>query len=118
MVGADTTVAEIEGVGDAVVGGLLGYRATTMRTVDTRESLATGFGFAFAMAIAAGLLRALALPRLVGPAILTLLFFLWESLVSTSPGTKRSRRFTVPPLSIKSSCFAAMRAVQPSCDGA
>ena len=41
----------------------------------------------------AGLFSAAALPRLLGPALLTLVFFLWESFVGAEAPTRRDPRF-------------------------
>lgn len=80
-------------IADAAVAAFLGYRMTTMRTVQPGVAIGVGLGYGFAIAIASGFLRAVALPRLLGPAILTLFLFLWESIVGTAPGARRNRRF-------------------------
>ena len=43
--------------------------------------------------MAAGALRAMDVPRLVGPAALTLVFYLWDALHATAPARRREARF-------------------------
>ena len=45
------------------------------------------------VAIAAGATRAIDLPLLVGPAVLTLVFYLWDALHGTAPARRREPRF-------------------------
>ncbi len=78
---------------DAAVAFLLGFRLSSLRAPRTRDALVGALGYAVAIAIAAGLVRAAALPRLLGPAILTLVFFLWDSFRGTEPAARRDPRF-------------------------
>ncbi len=41
----------------------------------------------------AGAIRAIDLPRLVGPALLTLVFYLWDALHGSAPARRREPRF-------------------------
>ena len=71
--------------GDALVAGLLGYRAASLRVNDVRDALWSALTYAAAIAIAAAALRAMEIPRLLGPALLTLAFYLWDAFISTTP---------------------------------
>jgi hypothetical protein len=79
--------------GDAVVAALLGFRLVRLGPARRREALISGAGFGAVMAIGAGLLRAMAVPQLVGPALLTLLFYLWDALNATAPSIRRDPRW-------------------------
>lgn len=78
---------------DAFVAFLLGYRFAALRVSRLREATSAALGYAAAIAIAAGLVRAAALPRLLGPALLTLVFFLWDAFRGTEPAARRDPRF-------------------------
>jgi len=79
--------------GDALVAGLLGYRAASLRVNDVRDALWSALTYAAAIAIAAAALRAMEIPRLIGPALLTLTFYLWDAFISTTPSRRRDRRW-------------------------
>lgn len=74
---------------DAVVAGLLGYRAAALRVVTFRDALWSAATYALAIAIGAAALRAMAIPRLIGPALLTLAFYLWDTFHGTAPSRRR-----------------------------
>ncbi len=74
---------------DAVVAGLLGYRAAALRMTQLRDVLWSAATYAIAIAIGAAALRAMAIPRLIGPALLTLLFYLWDTFHGASPSVRR-----------------------------
>ncbi|MHB8398065.1 MAG: hypothetical protein ACYDCI_03930 [Candidatus Limnocylindrales bacterium] len=78
---------------DAVVAGLLGFRFSAERLAGRRDAIWAALTYATAIAIGAGLLRAIAIPRLVFPALLTLVFYLWDTLRGTAPSLRRDRRF-------------------------
>jgi hypothetical protein len=78
---------------DAGLTFLLGYRFAALRAPLPELAARTAGTHAAAIAIAAGLFSAAALPRLLGPALLTLVFFLWESLVGAEAPTRRDPRF-------------------------
>jgi len=80
-------------VGDALVAALLGYRAASLRVNDVRDALWSALTYAAAIAIAAAALRAMEIPRLIGPALLTLTFYLWDAFISTTPSRRRDRRW-------------------------
>ncbi len=80
-------------VNDALVALLLGYRLALFRygtVIDAARSAATS---AIVVAVTAGAVRAVDLPRLVGPALLTLVFYLWDALHGSAPARRREPRF-------------------------
>jgi hypothetical protein len=79
--------------GDAIVAALLGYRAASLRVNDVRDALWSAVTYAAAIAIAAAALRAMEIPKLLGPALLTLTFYLWDAFISTTPSRRRDRRW-------------------------
>ena len=79
--------------GDALVAGLLGYRAMALRVTNVREALGPALTYAAAIAIGAAAIRAMAIPSLVGPALLTLAFYLWDAFVGSVPMRRRDRRW-------------------------
>ena len=79
--------------GDAIVAGLLGYRAASLRVSNVRDALWQALTYAAAIAIGAAALRAMEIPRLIGPALLTLAFYLWDAFISTTPSRRRDRRW-------------------------
>lgn len=78
---------------DAVIAGLLGYRASALRVTNLRDALWSAATYATAIAIGAAALRAMAIPRLVGPALLTLTFFLWDAFHGAPPSRRRDPRW-------------------------
>ncbi|MBF6604808.1 MAG: hypothetical protein IVW53_04410 [Chloroflexi bacterium] len=78
---------------DGIVAGLLGFRFSAERLAGRRDALWAALTYAAAIAIGAGLLRAIAIPRLVFPALLTLVFYLWDTLRGTAPSLRRDPRF-------------------------
>jgi hypothetical protein len=75
--------------GDAVIAFLLGYRATALRRTTVREAFLSALTYAAAIAIGAAAIRAMAIPRLIGPALLTLAFYLWDAIHGASPSRRR-----------------------------
>jgi hypothetical protein len=80
-------------VGDAVIAFLLGYRAVALRVSNARDALWSAVTYAAAIAIGAAALRAMEIPRLVGPALLTLAFYLWDAFHAASPTRRRDARW-------------------------
>lgn len=80
-------------LGDAFVAALLGYRLSALRLTAVRDVAWSAASYAIVIAIAAGALRALALPLLLGPALLTLVLFLWDALHGTAPARRRDPRW-------------------------
>ncbi len=78
---------------DAVVAGLLGYRASALRVTNLRDALWSAGTYASVIAIGAAALRATDIPRLIGPALLTLVFFLWDAFHGAPPSRRRDPRW-------------------------
>ena len=80
-------------IGDGLVAGLLGYRAVALRVSRWSDALWAAVTYAAAIAIGAAALRAMEIPRLVGPALLTLAVYLWDALTGTTPARRRDLRW-------------------------
>jgi len=78
---------------DGLVAGILGYRMAALQGPTFRGALAAALSYAAVIAIAAAALRAMALPRLVGPALLTLVLYLWSAYRGVPRGTRRDPRW-------------------------
>ncbi len=78
---------------DALAGGALGLRMARLRAAGRRNALLGGLSSASIVAVAAGALRALAIPFLLGPALLTLVFFLWDAVTGSTVARRRSPRW-------------------------
>ncbi|MEO5941149.1 MAG: hypothetical protein ABIZ72_09155 [Candidatus Limnocylindrales bacterium] len=78
---------------DAFVAGLLGYRAAALRGSRVREAIWAALTYAAAIAVGAAALRAMGIPRLIGPALLMFLFYLWDTLHATPPTRRRDPRW-------------------------
>jgi len=79
--------------GDGVIAGLLGYRAVALRLGNLTDALWSAVTYLAAIAIGAAALRAMEIPRLIGPALLTLAFYLWDALTGTHPARRRELRW-------------------------
>ena len=79
-------------IADGVLAFLLGYRAAALRTTRLRDVLLSALTYGVAVAVAAAALRAMAIPRLAGPALLTLVFFLWDAIHGAPPGRRTEAR--------------------------
>ena len=80
-------------VGDGIIAGLLGYRAVSLRLSNLVDALWSAGTYAAAIAIGAAALRAMEIPRLVGPALLTLAVYLWDAFTGTAPARRRDLRW-------------------------
>jgi hypothetical protein len=78
---------------DAIVAGLLGYRAAALRTTNLRDALWAALTYGVAIAVGAAALRAMGIPRLIGPALLMLLLYLWDTLHAAPPARRRDPRW-------------------------
>lgn len=78
---------------DALIALLLGYRIALFRYGTVSDAARSALTYAIVVAVAAGAVRALDLPRLVAPAILTLVFYLWDAVHGTAPARRREPRF-------------------------
>ncbi|HEX5824086.1 MAG TPA: hypothetical protein VFY18_06485 [Candidatus Limnocylindrales bacterium] len=81
------------GLADAFIAGLLGYRAAALRVTSVREALWSALTYGVAIAIGAAAIRAMGIPRLIGPALLMFLFYLWDVLHGTAPSRRRDPRW-------------------------
>jgi hypothetical protein len=77
---------------DVVIGGLAGYRIAALRVRTWREGVVAMYQYAVASGHIGGFLRVLALPRLFGPALLTLLLYLVTGFRESPTPIRRSRR--------------------------
>ncbi len=77
---------------DAVIAFFLGYRAASLRSSNIRDVAWFAVTSAVVVAIAAAGLRAMEIPRLLGPALLVLVFFLWDAVHSSTPSRRRDGR--------------------------
>ena len=78
---------------DALIALILGYRVAAFRYGAAGAAARSAVTYAIVVAAAAGAVRAMDLPRLVAPAILTLVFYLWDALHGTPSGRRRETRF-------------------------
>jgi hypothetical protein len=78
---------------DASIAALLGYRAAALRATNVRAALWAALTYGVAIAVGAAAIRAMGIPRLVGPALLMFLFYLWDTLHATSPARRRDPRW-------------------------
>jgi len=76
--------------GDALIAFLLAYRAAALRSSSFRDVVWFAITGATVVAIAAVALRSIEIPRILGPALLVLVFFLWDAI--HSGGRTRRRR--------------------------
>jgi hypothetical protein len=81
--------------GDGLVAGLLGYRLAALRAPTLAQVLAAALTYAALIAIAAAGLRALAIPRLVGPALLVLILYLRSAYRGGPRGNRRDPRWLI-----------------------
>lgn len=79
--------------GDGIIAGLLGYRAVALRLGNLVDALWSAATYLAAIAIGAAALRAMEIPRLMGPALLTLAVYLWDALTGTHPARRRELRW-------------------------
>ena len=78
---------------DGLIAALLGYRAAALRLVTLRDTLWSALTYGLAIAIGAAALRAMAIPRLIGPALLVLAFYLWDAFHDAPPSRRRDLRW-------------------------
>jgi hypothetical protein len=79
--------------GDAVIAFLLGYRAAALRVSNARDALWSAATYAASIAIGAAAVRFMEIPRLLGPALLTLVFYLWDAFHGAAPAHRRDPRW-------------------------
>ena len=78
---------------DGIVAGALGYRLAAFRATTVRTALEIALSYAAVVAIAAAAIRAMSLPRLLGPALLTLVLYLWSAYRGAPRGGRRDVRW-------------------------
>jgi hypothetical protein len=78
---------------DALIAGILGYRSSALRVRNVVDGLWSAGTYASAVAIGAAALRATNIPRLVGPAVLVLIFFLWDAIHGAPTQRRRDPRW-------------------------
>jgi hypothetical protein len=97
IAGADSGLTEgwlvVLAVDAALIALLLGYRLAAARYGSARDAVRSALTYAIVIAVAAGAIRAMDVPRLVGPAVLTLVFYLWDALHASAPARRREPRF-------------------------
>lgn len=87
--GPDALAVIAQALGDAVIAFLLAYRTAALRTSNLRHVAWFGVTGAVVVAIAAVALRSIEIPRILGPALLVLVFFLWDAIHSGGPVRRR-----------------------------
>jgi hypothetical protein len=87
--GPDALAVIAQALGDAVIAFLLAYRTAALRTSNVRHVAWFGVTGAVVVAIAAVALRSIEIPRILGPALLVLVFFLWDAIHSGGPVRRR-----------------------------
>ena len=89
----DETALIVLAGADGLIAGILGYRLARLGPIAPREAVLSAVTYAAIIAIGAGLLRAMAVPHLLGPALLTLLVYLWDAFHATTPSIRRDPRW-------------------------
>jgi len=75
--------------GDGIIALLLAYRVAALRSSNLRDVAWFGITGAAVVAIAAVALRSIEIPRILGPALLVLVFFLWDAIHVGTPARRR-----------------------------
>jgi hypothetical protein len=78
---------------DALIALVLSYRLARLLPAPPRAALAGAASSAAVVALAVGLLRAIAVPLALGPVLLTIVFVLWDSVRSSSVALRRDPRW-------------------------
>lgn len=91
-IGANATEVIAQAGGDAVLAFLLAYRVAALSSSNLRDVAWFGLTGAAVVAIAAVALRSIEIPRILGPALLVLVFFLWDAIHSGGSVRRRDRR--------------------------
>ncbi|HEY2915585.1 MAG TPA: hypothetical protein VGI98_00035 [Candidatus Limnocylindrales bacterium] len=76
---------------DGLIAFLLAYRVAALRSTSIRDVGWAASTAAAIVAIAAAFLRTLAIPGILGPALLVLVFFLWEAIHGSGGAPARRR---------------------------
>jgi hypothetical protein len=78
---------------DAAVAGLLRYRAAALRLATARDAAWAALTSAVVIALGAAAIRAMGIPRLIGPALLMVLLYLWDTVHSAPASRRRDPRW-------------------------
>lgn len=78
---------------DALAAGLIGYRIASLRVSTVRAAFSSAITYAAVIGIGAGAVRATDIPRLIGPALLALVFFLWNAFHAPPSGRRLDPRW-------------------------
>jgi hypothetical protein len=78
---------------DAAVAGLLGYRAAALRLATARSAAWAAVTSAVVIALGAAAIRAMGIPRLIGPALLMVLLYLWDTIHAAPAARRRDPRW-------------------------
>lgn len=76
-------------VADGVAAFLLGYRLSALRSTDLRSVAMSALTYAVVVAIGAGAIRVIPVQGYLGPALLTLVLFLWDRVHGASARRRR-----------------------------
>jgi hypothetical protein len=85
----DALSVAAQAAADALIAFLLAYRAAALRTSNLRDVAWFGLTGAAVVAIAAVALRSIQIQLILGPALLVLVFFLWDAIHSGGPVRRR-----------------------------
>jgi hypothetical protein len=77
---------------DGLLAAMLGYRAAALRGTNLREVIWAALTCGVVVAIGAAAFRAMALPGILGPAVLMVVFYLWDSAHSAVRPEQRDLR--------------------------
>lgn len=89
IAGANAIPLLAQAAGDALIAFLLAYRVAALRSSNLRDVAWFGLTGAVVVAIAAVALRSIEIPRILGPALLVLVFFLWDAIHSGAAVRRR-----------------------------
>lgn len=89
LLGSNALAVTLQAGGDGLIAFLLAYRVAALRSSNLRNVAWFGFTGAAVVAIAAVALRSIEIPRILGPALLVLVFFLWDATHSGGPVRRR-----------------------------
>ena len=103
--GANAPAVIAQAAGDGLIAFLLAYRTAALRTSNLRDVAWFGLTGAAVVTIAAVSLRSIEIPRILGPALLVLIFFLWDAIHSGGPVRRRD------PWRIWETAFLAVLAI-------
>lgn len=87
--GSNALAVVAQALGDGLIAFLLAYRVAALRSSNLRDVAWFGLTGAAVVAIAAVALRSIEIPRIMGPALLVLVFFLWDAIHSGSAVRRR-----------------------------